>query len=131
MASEFIPAFPITHDFHKLIYWDRHVKQYYNKTTDIYLSEDDVKFYHLTLPRENAEIGVLYGLKLYILPQNVNNIENCLRDQHDLCKMKFNFFSIFFYFANKTYMINEWLKGYPRYEHFCSINSFFNLDQYL
>lgn len=131
MASEFIPAFPINHDFHKLIYWDRNEKQYYNKSTDIYLSDEDADYYHLTSPRENAEIGVLFNLKLYIIPQNVNNIENCLRDQWELSKMKNNHKTKFHDVSNKTYMLNEWLKSYPYREHFGTIDSFFNLDKYL
>lgn len=42
-----IPVFPPRHPFHDAIVWDKTTSQYYNKKTDIYLSEDDVTFHNL------------------------------------------------------------------------------------
>ena len=131
MASEFIPAFPITHDFSATIYWDRTFKDYYNKTTDIYLSEDDIKYYSLPLPRENAHIGVLVNKQLYILPQNLNNIEQCLRYQNILSQIRNNKGGKFRNMLDYAAECREWLKSYPYHQHFCSVYSFFNIDQYL
>lgn len=42
-----IPVFPPRHPHHKIIYWDKTCNQYYNKSNDIYLCDDDVAFHNL------------------------------------------------------------------------------------
>ncbi len=42
-----IPVFDPRHALHTIIFWDTQAKEYYNKSSDIYLSADDVKFHGL------------------------------------------------------------------------------------
>lgn len=42
-----IPVFPPNHVCHKRIVYDPDACEYYDKTTDIFLTEDDIKFYGL------------------------------------------------------------------------------------
>lgn len=44
--QEFI-SLPENHPMHGTLVWDTKEKQWYNKKTDIYLSEDDVQYYNL------------------------------------------------------------------------------------
>lgn len=41
------PVFPANHQLHDTIVWDTETSQYYNKKTDIFLSDDDVAFHKL------------------------------------------------------------------------------------
>lgn len=41
------PVFPKSHQLHDTIVWDTETSQYYNKKTDIFLSDDDVAFHKL------------------------------------------------------------------------------------
>lgn len=42
-----IPCFPPNHVCHKRIVYDPIQHEYYDKTNDIFLTEDDIKFYGL------------------------------------------------------------------------------------
>ena len=44
-----IPCFPSDHICHSRIIYDTDAREYYDKTTDIFLSDDDIKFYGLRL----------------------------------------------------------------------------------
>ena len=41
------PVFPTNHQLHDTIVWDTETSQYYNKKTDIFLSDDDVAYHKL------------------------------------------------------------------------------------
>ena len=47
-----IPVFPPDHVCHNRIVYDTDAREYYDKTTDFFLTDDDIKFYGLRLYKD-------------------------------------------------------------------------------